>query len=128
LHEWIRREGFRSEHAYTLPNPMLDQVHGDDGAESSLRDNRLTTPRLHTFFIVRNLIEIDFARLAVFRTFDIGSGASLAAHLIAEVSWIGQTSCDNIPRRDLHALDVDLFLVVQTKHMQGLKHANELIT
>src|SRR6266498_1298053 len=107
---------------------MLMQIHGDDRAESCLRDNRLASPSFHTFFIISNLIKINFSFSSVFCAFYPGTCASLAFHLVTEVSRVRQTRGNHITRSNLQSLNIDLFFVVEPKHMQGLKDIDELLT
>ena len=107
---------------------MLKQIHGDDCAERGLCHDGLTAPCIHAGFVIRHLVEIYLARLAIFRAFHPGASAGLARHLVAKMSGVGQAGDHHITRCDLHAFDGDLLLTIKTKHVQGFKHADKLVT
>ena len=78
-----------AKHARATPNFVFNQIHRDDGTECGLGNDCLTTPRLHTLFVIRHLVQIDFFLLSIFRPLYPRPGTSFPTHFFSQMSRVG---------------------------------------
>ncbi len=79
-----------------------EQLERDDRVERRLEHDGLMAPLAHRVLVVEHVVEVGRPRLPVLaRTRDVGAGARLAAHPVAERRRIGQRGGDDVARRHL---------------------------
>ena len=85
-------------------------------------------PLPHRVLVVEHVVEVRPARLPVLPgAGDVGAGARLPAHPVAERRRIGQRGGDDVARRDLDAAHVHRLRRVEPELVQRLQHVDELL-